>query len=375
MARHPTLFCTEDAVRKARRRLPRLAYDFIAGATGREIGKRLNREAIDAIRLQPRSLRPTTPRSLATDFLGTTWHRPFGIAPMGLCNLVHPRADQLLLDAAAEHNMPLCTSTAASTSLERTAEHASARPWFQLYVTGTTDDALALVDRAAAAGYETLVLTVDVPQASRRIRDQRNGLVLPFRWGLRQCVDIATHPRWAWSMWRAGAPRPANFDATAPFDRQASRGACDAGFLDTLRQKWAGRLIVKGIMHPDDAVAVRDAGADAVWVSNHGARQLDAAVPAIEALPAIRQAVGEHCPIVFDSGLRNGEDIVKALASGADFCMLGRAWLFALGAGGGDALNRLVTLLSEDVDVVMAQLSVRTIDEIGPNVLASHATD
>lgn len=374
MSRPPNLFCCEDAAREAKRRLPRLAYDFIDGATGRETAKQLNEHRIRSLRLQPRALATTTPRSLVTPFLGTDWARPFGVAPMGLCNLVHPEADRLLAEAGMGFNLPVCTSTAASTALERVAEQSQGRAWFQLYVTGAADVALALADRAAAH-YDTLVLTVDVPQASRRIRDQRNGLVLPFRWGLSQCIDVATHPRWAWSMWRAGAPAPANFDPDAPFDRHASRGACDASFLDTLRARWPGQLIVKGIMHPDDARAARDAGADAIWVSNHGGRQLDAAPPAIDALPTVRAALGDTCPILFDSGLRNGEDIVKALAMGADFCMLGRPWLYALGAGGGPALNRLIELLSDDIDGVMAQLGVRAIADITSDVLPDQATD
>ncbi|MEM7375990.1 MAG: alpha-hydroxy acid oxidase [Pseudomonadota bacterium] len=357
------LFSTDDAIRLARRRLPRLAFDFIAGATGREHAAAHNAEALRALRLQPRALVPTEGRTLATPLLDDIWERPFGIAPMGLCNLVHPDADALLIDTARRCTLPVCTSTAASTSLEQVAARAGGLAWFQLYVTGGVEDALALVERALQAGYHTLVLTVDVPQASRRIRDQRNGLQLPFRLGARQLVDFALHPRWTWSQWRRGAPSPANFDAAKPFDRGASRGACDRTFLDTLRQRWPGRLLVKGITHPDDARAVREAGADAVWVSNHGGRQLDAAPAAIDILPRIRAALGRDCPILFDSGLQNGEDIVKALACGADFCMLGRPWLYALGAGGGAALDRLVDFISADIDTVMAQLGVtRTVD-------------
>lgn len=373
--RHQRIHCTEDAVQLARQRMPRMMYDFVAGATGRETGKRLNREMLDLLRLQPRVLINVEQRSQNTKFLGQPYDLPFGIAPMGMCNLAWPNTDSMLARLATERNIPLCLSSAASTRLEDMAQMTDGKAWFQLYVytSKNQQSAFALVDRAQAAGYETLVLTVDVPQVSQRVRDLRNGFRVPFNMGPKQFIDFALHPQWSLSSLKAGTPRPENFideNGNNLFDRHASRGGCDWEFLEALRERWQGKLIVKGVLHPGDAKGIKEAGADAIYVSNHGARQLDSAPPTILALPLIREAVGKDFPLIFDSGLRNGEDIVKGLALGADFVMLGRPWLFAAGAAGEEGLFRLADVLKQDVDTVMAQLGVREIAEINERVVS-----
>ena len=369
------IFCTEDAVRLAKKRLPRLIYDFIAGATGRELGKQFNRDALSAIRLQPRVLVNVEDRDLSTELFSVSRGLPFGIAPMGMCNLVWPAADRSLQQAADRFTIPLCLSTAASTSIESMAEMSQQKPWFQLYVSQSQDAALKLVDRAAENGYEALVFTVDVPQVSRRVRDLRNGFQVPFRIGPRQFIDFALHPNWSVRCLFAGAPKPMNFQTAggeSSFARDASRGGCDWAFFDELRERWKGRLIVKGISYPEDALRLKLAGVDAIYVSNHGARQLDSAPPAILALPRIREAVGESFPLIFDSGIRNGEDVVKALVMGADFVMLGRPLLFALGADGERGLNTLIQLIADEMSVVMAQLGVTKISQINHSMLAEN---
>jgi isopentenyl diphosphate isomerase/L-lactate dehydrogenase-like FMN-dependent dehydrogenase len=229
-----------------------------------------------------------------------------------------------------------------------------------------------MADRARVAGYETLVLTVDVPQVSRRVRDLRNGFTVPFAMTPRAFFDFASHPRWSLATLAAGAPRPMNFSDGSggnSFDRGASRSGADWAFLEILRERWPGTLIVKGVTSPSDARRIRGFGADAIYVSNHGGRQLDSVPPAMRLLPLIRDAVGADFPLLFDSGVRNGEDIVKALALGADFVMIGRPALFALGAEGARGLNALLDCFARDIDVVMAQLGVTTIDQIGPDLL------
>ncbi len=363
------LFSTEDARRLAKRRLPRLVFDFIDGAAGREVGKRRNEARFDEICLQPRVMENVASRSLATEILGQKFGVPFGIAPMGMCNLVCPGADRILAETAARLAIPVCVSSAASSTLEDMREWAESRAWFQLYYGQSEESSLVAVDRAGDAGYDTLVLTVDVPQVSRRVRDQRNGFNVPFKLTLTSFLDFATHPRWSLSTLAAGVPSPKNIGKGDNFVRDASRAGADWDFLDKLRRTWKGNLIVKGITCAWDAVRVRDAGADAVYVSSHGGRQLDSVPAAIDLLPRVREALGTDMPLLFDSGVRNGEDVVKALALGADFVMLGRPVLFALGAGGKNGLSTLLDCFAQDIDTAIAQLGVNSVEGLWSGVL------
>ena len=323
----------------------------------------------DDICLQPRVMGNVATRSLATEFLGQSFSVPFGIAPMGMCDLICPGADRMLAGAASRLGMPICVSSAASSSLEDMLDWAGARAWFQLYFGASEDMSLATVRRARNAGYETLVLTVDVPQVSRRVRDQRNGFDVPFQLTMTSFLDFAIHPRWSLSTLMAGIPSPKNIGDGDKFDRGAHRAGADWNFLTKLRGAWDGKLIVKGITCTGDALRVRDAGADAIYVSNHGGRQLDSVPAAVDLLPQIRAALGPNMPLLFDSGVRNGEDVVKALALGADFVMIGRPVLFALGANGKRGLSTLLEFFLKDIDIAIAQLGVSSIEELGPDVL------
>jgi L-lactate dehydrogenase (cytochrome) len=248
--------------------------------------------------------------------------------------------------------------------------------WFQLYVGPSIADAMDLVQRAEAAGYEYLLLTVDVPVVSARPREQRQGFEAPFRMRPRQFVDFATHPHWVFHTLVDGVPKPvnvlpANSVVNKPtFTRNEIRGHIDWQFLDQLRERWTGKLILKGVLSADDAVRIRDAGVDAVYVSNHGGRQLDAAPAAIDVLPEIRQAVGVDYPLIFDSGIRSGEGIVKALALGADFVMLGRPFLYASGADGQRGVFRLVDMLKNELLLALAQIGCTDVSHLDQNVLA-----
>ena len=372
MKSRPCFHAIEDAVDLARRRLPRLIYDFIDGGADREIAVRRNAEALDRIELQSRILGDVAERSLSTVILGQHFAVPFGIAPMGMCNVVHPEADRLIAEAAAAIDMPHCLSTVASTSIEDMAAIGGKRAWFQLYVSGPVEQALSLVERARESGYDTLVLTGDVPEVSRRVRDLRNGFQMPFRIGLPQAIDFGLHPKWTYRMWRAGAPSPANF-ATGKnkngFDRRASRAGANWAFLERLRALWPKHLIVKGVMSIEDAVRAKRVGADAIWVSNHGGRQLDSAPAPITVLPKVRAAVGPDFPLIFDGGIRHGDDVVRARALGADFVMLGRPALFAIGAAEGEGLQCYLNILKDEISLVLAQIGCRSPNEIGPEVV------
>jgi L-lactate dehydrogenase (cytochrome) len=349
-------------------------FDYIDGAVGNESAAANNLAALERLRLMPRVLAPTLQYLLTKTLLGQNLSLPFGIAPMGMCNLAWPGADRMLAAEAVRRGMPHGVSTAASTTLESMAEQAGPLAWFQLYVTGSLETAWALVDRAEASGYQVLILTVDVPRVAPRPRDQRNGFNMPFRIGTQQFMDFARHPHWSLASLLAGVPAAANFDATPggkSFDRYASRAGANWAFLDQLRRRWKGKLIVKGVLNPDDAQRIRAAGADAVYVSNHGGRQLDSAPPAITALAQVRAALGPDFPLIFDSGVRSGEDILKALACGADFVMLGRPLLYALGADGARGLSSLLDAIVESLLVAMAQIGLSDINDINTTHLAA----
>ena len=361
----------EDAKAKAKRKLPRMIFDFIEGSAGREIASNKNLQIFNDIHLRSRVLASVGNPKLNSKFLNYSFDLPFGIAPMGMCNLAWPDADKNLAEAAKKFNIPHCVSTAASSSLEDLKKWGEGQTWFQLYVNGPTEEAWNMVDRAEASGYKTLILTVDVPVVSRRVRDLRNGFVVPFKIGLKQLIDFALHPHWSLSTIIKGIPEPKNFQQGSKnnFDRNASRAGANWEFLVELRKKWQGNLIVKGVMDVVDAKRIQNAGIDAIWVSNHGGRQLDSSPPALLTLPKIRDSVGPNMPLIFDSGVRSGEDIVKALAFGANFVMLGRPIMMAIAASSEKGLNDYLLLLKEEIEVVMAQLGIKDSSKISGDAL------
>lgn len=364
-----TIHCFDDARRIARRHLPWMVFDYIDGAAGTGYGEQLNRDTMRAIWLRPRILNDVEHRGIATSLFGVETRLPFGVAPMGMCNLASPFADRLLAELAARHRIPVGVSTVASTSLEDMITLAEGNAWFQLYVSSSTDQ---LLTRAEAAGYQTLVLTVDVPEVGRRPRELRRGFKMPFRIGPRQFLDFACHPGWSLPQLFHGKPEMANFGGEhGAFDRTSSRAGANWDLLAKLREKWKGNLVVKGVLSAEDALKLQTFGVDAIQVSSHGGRQLDGTLPAILALRRIREAVGPDMPLFFDSGLRSGEDIVKAYAMGANFVFLGRPFSFALAAGGNRGLREMTDLLADEISITLAQLGLRHIQDVTSDVLAN----
>jgi len=237
------------------------------------------------------------------------------------------------------------------------------RGWFQLYFSGDGSSTGKLIERAKASGYETLVFTLDVPEVGRRPRELRRGFKMPFKIGPSQFIDFALHPRWSLSTLFKGRPEMANFTGgDLTFDRTESRAAADWTHLAKVREAWSGKLVIKGVLSADDAVALKAAGVDAIQVSSHGGRQLDAAVPPILALKRIRAAVGPEFPLFFDTGMRSGEDVVKAYAMGADFVFFGRAMQFAMAAGGEAGLAQFWDAITAEVGITIAQLGRTSMD-------------
>ena len=361
--RYPGL---DDLKRRAKARLPRFVWDYLDSGTGAEAARARNRSGLDRIGLLPSVLHGEMTPELACDFLGTSHALPFGIAPVGMSGLIWPDAEGILARSAAAAGIPFCLSTVASQSPEDLAPHLGENAWFQLYP--PKDEAMRadLLVRARDAGFKTLVLTVDVPAASRRERQTRSGLTQPPRLTPQLLAQIARRPAWALGMARAGMPRMRTLDKyiSAP---QANlpptahigyllRTSPDWRYVDWLRQNWEGAFVVKGVLRPADARRLQEAGADALWVSNHGGRQFDGCPAAIDLLPDIRSSV--DIPLIFDSGIEGGLDILRALALGADFIMLGRAFHYALAALGAAGPAHLCDMLAKDMQANMSQLGL-----------------
>lgn len=354
----------KDARRLAKRRLPWMIFDYIDGSAGGETGAKRNRAALDAITLKPRILRDVSERDLTTTLFGDTTSVPFGIAPMGMCNLSAPGADLMLARLAAKHKVPHGVSTVASTPMEKIIEVADGHAWFQLYFSGDGEGTFKLVERAKACGYKTLVLTADVPEVGRRPRELRHGFKMPFKIGPMQFIDFALHPRWSLTSLAAGKPQMANFEMPGyDFDRTESRARATWDTLARLRDMWPGNLVVKGVLDPDDAKRLKTAGVDAIQVSSHGSRQLESAPAPIDMLPVIREAVGPDMPLFCDSGLRSGEDVLKALNAGANFTFFGRSLQFAMAAGGKAGLDQLWSVFTQELSSAMAQTGLRSLGE------------
>ncbi len=347
--------------------MPKIIFDYVDGAAGSEYACELNTKLLDCVRMLPRVLVNVDDRKLSKTMFDREWGLPFGIAPMGMCDLTWPGADKMLAAAAVKYNIPIALSTMASSNIEDTYERAGENAWFQLYVGQSEEVAFNLVSRAETSGYETLILTVDVPVIGPRLREQRNGFQSPLKIGPRQFFDFATHPQWSIRTLLAGVPELANNSGRnneGRIVRNDNRGRIDWNFLDRLRQRWRGKLIVKGVLSGQDAVRIRDADVDAIYVSNHGGRQLDSAPAAIQMLPVIREAVGSDYTVIFDSGVRNGEAVIKALALGADFVMLGRPLLYGIGAAGEAGLAGVIELFIGQIDTTLAQIGIPDINSL-----------
>ncbi len=367
------IFSIKDARELSRRRLPKLVFDFIDGASGDEKLAEINSIALDQIRLEPKVLRNVEKRSLKKKVLGYEFNFPFGFAPMGMTNLSWPGADSMLAAESARNNIPTCVSMASTTTLEKMYELSEGHSWMQLYIFQDENFVMELLERAKNTGYEVAILTVDVPVLSRRTRDDKNGFSYPFKIGPKQFFDFATHPTWSLSTLMSGIPKPMNYVTSKSgdgiFKRKESRGSTDWNTLKRVRDKWKGKLIVKGVMSPDDAIKIKEAGADAIQVSNHGGRQLDSATAAINMLPLIRKSVGSNFPLIFDSGIRSGSDIVRALAFGADYAMIGRPVMYAMGADGKKGLRRIVEIIKEEVSTTLGLVGLNDINEVTSEIV------
>ncbi|MCL6713404.1 alpha-hydroxy-acid oxidizing protein [Pseudomonas sp. R2.Fl] len=376
----PPITCNEDLRQLAMRRAPRAIFDYVDRGSYDEHTLNGNRRALDALMLRQRVMIDVDRRSLATTMAGEAVSMPVGLAPTGLTGILHANGEILAARAAQAAGVPFTLSTVSICSIEAVRAAVEKPFWFQLYVMRDRDFAASLIQRAKAAQCSALVLTADLQIQGQRHRDIKNGLTVPPKLTLGNALDLLRRPRWAWGMLRT--PHR-NFGNLAGFIPGGGKGLTTLSqwigsqFDPTLswqdvawvRSLWPGKLIVKGILDADDARAAVDAGADAIVVSNHGGRQLDSAPPAILALPQVVAAVGDRCEIWFDSGVRSGQDVLKALALGARGTLIGKAFLYGLGAMGERGVTTALDLIRRELDVSMALTGTRDVREVGPQVL------
>jgi L-lactate dehydrogenase (cytochrome)/(S)-mandelate dehydrogenase len=362
----------EDLRRRARRRLPRILFDYIDGGAGDDAGVRRNRAAFEAYRLRPRYLVDVSARSLATSLWDRRYAAPFGIAPVGLVGLFHPRGELLLAQAARDAGVPFILSGASIATIEDVARVAPEHAWYQLYPAREQRISLDMLRRASEAGLGVLVLTVDLPIPARRERDVRNGFDFAIRMSPSLLLDGLAHPRWAVSyLARGGLPAFGNWAPYAPpgaSAREVAEFLVSHSFatqtwrdVEGYRREWPGRLVLKGIQHADDARRAAELGVDGLVVSNHGGRQLDCLPAAIDALPTIRAAVGDRLVVMVDGGIQRGSDVAIALSLGADFAFVGRAPTYGVAAAGLAGAARALEILREELDLAMGQLGVTAV--------------
>lgn len=370
-----------DLRRIAMRRLPRSVFEFIDGGAEDELTLAGNRAAFERLRIVPRVLVDVSTPELQTEIVGQPAAAPFVIAPMGCCALVWPDADLAIARAASAHGIPFTLSTMATISIERMADAVQGRLWFQLYVFRDRAMTDSLVDRANSAGYEALVVTVDLPAGGKRERDLRNGISVPLRLTGRHLVEGITHPGWALRMLRGGLPKFENVrgllgDDSAGLTIAARVGqnldaAYDWDGLARLRERWPRKLLVKGVAHPADAARMVSLGVDGIWVSNHGGRQLDGAIASADALPRVAAEVQGKAALLIDSGVCRGIDALKARALGAQAVAIGRAALFGASAGGEAGVRRALEILTGELALAMKLSGVSTLKSVDHSILSA----
>ncbi|GCD21048.1 MULTISPECIES: alpha-hydroxy acid oxidase [Cellulomonas] len=355
----------------ARRRTPRSVFDYTDGAAEAEISLRRARSLFRNLEFQPSILHDVSGVDTTTDFLGKPSAQPFAFAPTGFTRMMHHEGERAVVRVAERRDIPYALSTMGTTSIEDVAAAApDARKWFQLYVWKDRSAGEDLMARAKAAGFEALMLTVDVPVAGARLRDARNGFSIPPALTVKTVLDAATHPAWWVNLLTT---EPLTFASLSTWDGTVAE-LLDKLFdptmtiadLEWLRASWDGPLIIKGIQTVDDARRVTDAGADAIVLSNHGGRQLDRAPVPLRLLPDVAEAVGDRTEVWVDTGVMSGADVVASLALGARAALVGRAYLYGLMAGGERGVDRAAEILSREVRRTMALLGVASVGELGP---------
>lgn len=370
-----------DLEELARKRLPEVLFDYVHGGAEQQLTLRRNLDDMRALALRQHTMRDVSDRELAATMAGDPARIPLAVAPTGLAGLCWPNGEVESALAAADFGVPYCLSTMSICSIEDVARATGKPFWFQLYLMKQRHVNDSLMQRAHAAGCTALVLTVDLHVQGKRWADAKNGLAVPPRLTLTNMVDAASHPRWLLGMLKSRRRSFGNLEGEVEQgeDVRALTEWIEAQFdtswnIDTVRwvrRQWDRKLILKGIMHPDDARQAIEVGADAIVVSNHGGRQLDGSPSSISVLPEIAEAVRGRIEVLFDGGIRTGGDIVKALGRGADACLSGRACLYGLAANGRDGVRCALHLLEQELNDCMALAGLTSVRHIDPGVVTA----
>jgi len=369
----------DDVRRCAKKRLPKMIYDFVYGGAYDEVTLSANRSDFSDILFRPKLLTDVSDRNQRTRVVGQELAFPVMVSPAGLLRLAHTEGELAIARAAGNTGVVFVVSTAASWSMEEIADAATGPLWFQLYLWRDRDIMRSLVDRAKQAEYQALVLTVDLQVVGKRERDLRNGLSIPPKVTLGSALDAVLHPRWFMDLIKGPPVAFRNFLGIAEGDDTLSHSAFinrhlinpSANWQDLqwVRELWKGPLLVKGITTPEDALKAADSGVDGIIVSNHGGRQLDGVPSAIRALPRIFDAVGNRVDLILDSGVRRGADVIKAMALGARAVMTGRSWIWGLAAAGQSGVERVQAILAQEIDQTLALLGRSSLEEIDRSVV------
>src|ERR1700738_243317 len=375
-----TMTCIEDLRQVARRKVPRQFFDYAEAGAYSQATLRSNREDLDRIKLRQRILVDVSQRDLATTIIGEPARLPIALAPIGLCGMQRGDGEILACRAAHAAGIPFILSTMSICSIEDVAQAVGKPFWVQLYVMKDRGFIKALIERAAAAKCSALVLTVDLQVLGQRHCDVRNGMTVPPKVSLANLIDMATKPGWVLSILQgkrktfgnlAGHVRGMeNVISLAQWTNSQFDPTLNWRDVEWVRALWPGKLILKGILDVEDARIAAKTGASALVVSNHGGRQLDGAPSSISALPKIADAVGSEIEIMFDGGIRSGQNVLRALALGARSCMIGRAYVYGLGAGGEEGVAKAIEILGKELDVSMALTGSKSVRGVGRSIIA-----
>ncbi len=370
-----------DLEAKAFKRMPKFAWDYLAGGAGDEKGLAHNRAVYDTVRFVADYLPERRPPNTKQTLFGHTYDFPFGVAPVGQSGTIWPRSSEYLAAAAKKANIPFCLSMLATSGIEKIGAIAGANAWFQLYPLRDPGVTKSILDRAKAAGFGALLVTVDTPAGRRTLRDQRNGLTVPPRLSPANIARMFTHPNWLAATLAQGLPKfetmlpyyPKDADITgvAALQNTLLARGMDWKGLEAVRKMWNGPMLCKGLMSAADAKMCLDMGLDGVVMSNHGGRQSESLVSPLETLAGVRDAVGDKLTVAVDSGARSGLDVARALALGADFVFMGRAFMFAVSAAGRAGADHVAELLGIEFTQAMGQIGCFEIKDL-PRYLASH---
>ncbi|WP_420862994.1 alpha-hydroxy acid oxidase [Algirhabdus cladophorae] len=371
MSLHNSYPALSDLRARAKRRIPHFVWEYLDSATGHEATKARNRAMLDEILFTPSILHGEIEPDLSTELLGRTYQMPVGVAPVGMSGLIWPGAEQMLARTMAREKLPYGLSTVASQLPEDVGPHAGDQGWFQIYPPRDPVIRDDILRRAKDSGFHTLIMTLDVPAPSRRERQTRGGLQQPPKITPRLALQVATCPEWLMGIQKTGMPRLklmesySNHKGSLPSNNHIGyllRTSPDWDYLEAMRKAWDGPLVVKGVQNPDDVARLESCGVDAIWVSNHAGRQFDGGPATIEVLePVADQA---NVPVIFDSGVEGGLDILRALAKGADFVMMGSGFHYALGALGEPGAAHLLDILRQDMISNMQQIGAKNLSDV-----------